>query len=356
MSYLVVILMHLLPLAYHQLPCYLSVYQSEPTAQKKKIKTRALSGKIPTVGGNAGGAPCVFPFIYLSRTYHDCIRDRFTKEIWCSTVANYDVAKKWGVCTKKPTCQESPCQRKGTCEDFGETGQQCVCHDRDIGGRFCERYARCSDKKTCHAVAQCVDVHYQRPLICLKQRNTICMNMITGGIRVQCHAGICYNVDISNGILCVNRTYCADVDKTGELLCLCPPHHKGTYCDPNELTRTAAKSTPKIILAVLVVLWLVGAAVVVGINLIILSHRKKDDDTASIDAPHLALGLMLVLLMPAVGIAVFVFLTSYWMMLTGKKVESRENGTNHGQEDKGNESADKKLEVTVEYSKEGGMD
>ncbi|KAI0211846.1 hypothetical protein LSAT2_003287 [Lamellibrachia satsuma] len=91
--------------------------------------------EIPTTGGNAGGAPCVFPFIYQIRTYHDCITSS-SRGAWCATTANYDVNGKWSVCTRTPTCWESPCQRHGTCEENG--GPRCVCHDRYFVRKFCE--------------------------------------------------------------------------------------------------------------------------------------------------------------------------------------------------------------------------
>ena len=55
---------------------------------------------IKTVGGNARGSKCVFPFIYKKKKYYSCI---VSPEIsrsrdWCATTGNFDVNKKWGYC------------------------------------------------------------------------------------------------------------------------------------------------------------------------------------------------------------------------------------------------------------------
>lgn len=50
-----------------------------------------------TVGGNAKGAFCQFPFWYKGRAYYECTRMDNPK-LWCSTTTNYDVDNKWGVC------------------------------------------------------------------------------------------------------------------------------------------------------------------------------------------------------------------------------------------------------------------
>ena len=50
-----------------------------------------------TTGGNAQGAFCQFPFRYKGRAYYECIRVD-NKKPWCSTTADYDTEKLWGVC------------------------------------------------------------------------------------------------------------------------------------------------------------------------------------------------------------------------------------------------------------------
>eukprot|EP00794_Sanderia_malayensis_P017044 gene17044-18759_t len=53
--------------------------------------------KIYTTGGNANGAPCVFPFVYRGRNYTSCTRAGHTRQ-WCATTKNYPADGKWGNC------------------------------------------------------------------------------------------------------------------------------------------------------------------------------------------------------------------------------------------------------------------
>nr|XP_033800444.1 secretory phospholipase A2 receptor isoform X2 [Geotrypetes seraphini] len=56
--------------------------------------------EIYTLRGNSLGMPCVFPFKYNNRWYHECIKDsRVEKFPWCSTTSHYDRDGKWGFCT-----------------------------------------------------------------------------------------------------------------------------------------------------------------------------------------------------------------------------------------------------------------
>ena len=54
-----------------------------------------------TVGGNAKGAPCVFPFLYYGKNYSQCTEINGLKA-WCSTTKNYNEDKKWGFCIGEP--------------------------------------------------------------------------------------------------------------------------------------------------------------------------------------------------------------------------------------------------------------
>lgn len=52
-----------------------------------------------TIGGNALGSPCQFPFKYGDKWYAECTLDgRSDGQIWCATVTDYNNDKKWGFC------------------------------------------------------------------------------------------------------------------------------------------------------------------------------------------------------------------------------------------------------------------
>lgn len=52
-----------------------------------------------SLGGNAYGVPCQFPFVFLKKWYSGCTTDgRSDKQRWCSTTTDYDKDKKWGFC------------------------------------------------------------------------------------------------------------------------------------------------------------------------------------------------------------------------------------------------------------------
>ncbi|KAM9332480.1 macrophage mannose receptor 1-like isoform 2-T2 [Pholidichthys leucotaenia] len=52
-----------------------------------------------TLGGNAFGTPCQFPFKFSEKWYAECTKDgRTDKQLWCATVKDYDTEQKWGFC------------------------------------------------------------------------------------------------------------------------------------------------------------------------------------------------------------------------------------------------------------------
>uniref|UniRef100_A0A8C9XRG7 Matrix metalloproteinase-9 n=1 Tax=Sander lucioperca TaxID=283035 RepID=A0A8C9XRG7_SANLU len=57
-----------------------------------------------TFGGNADGAECVFPFVFLGEEYDSCTTEgRSDGYRWCATTSNFDTDKKYGFCPSRDT-------------------------------------------------------------------------------------------------------------------------------------------------------------------------------------------------------------------------------------------------------------
>ncbi|KAJ7390797.1 peptidase M10A [Desmophyllum pertusum] len=73
-----------------------TAFRHEMETQKYQESSTAV---VYTLLGNDNHAPCVFPFIYLGKTYTECTyKDEEHSNPWCATTGNYDNDKKWGHC------------------------------------------------------------------------------------------------------------------------------------------------------------------------------------------------------------------------------------------------------------------
>lgn len=51
-----------------------------------------------TIGGNAAGMPCMFPFLYKDQWYSDCTsHDSIGKSLWCAVQTKFQ-DERWGYC------------------------------------------------------------------------------------------------------------------------------------------------------------------------------------------------------------------------------------------------------------------
>uniref|UniRef100_A0A669D5L0 Matrix metalloproteinase-9 n=1 Tax=Oreochromis niloticus TaxID=8128 RepID=A0A669D5L0_ORENI len=71
-------------------------------SQVTQISGFAFVTFLYTFDGNAGGAPCVFPFIFLGEEYDSCTTEgRSDGYRWCATTGNFDQDKKYGFCPSR---------------------------------------------------------------------------------------------------------------------------------------------------------------------------------------------------------------------------------------------------------------
>ena len=66
---------------------------------KSVLPLKVIFAVIYTIGGNAGGDPCLFPFTFMGVSYTECTTAGRSDNLkWCATTSNYAKDFIWGIC------------------------------------------------------------------------------------------------------------------------------------------------------------------------------------------------------------------------------------------------------------------
>jgi len=100
------------------------------------------SEKLFTYGGSGDASPCVFPFVFLEKSYDACTKEgRSDGYRWCATTSSYDADHRWGFCPDRVTSTEGGNSEGAPCTfPFvfqGESYNDCTIVGRNDGLSWC---------------------------------------------------------------------------------------------------------------------------------------------------------------------------------------------------------------------------